>query len=179
MAQKKIDQRNSLFRGNANVLAPAAGDVVGISERIDLATRLKRGEEMRYENTQPQHVGDKIALLLTAFHSVLKPILLERCCVHPRTHVHVKSITRTEWFAGDNIKWCGKIFDNVAGDPAADVIDFSIAFMYIVVQKLIAEAEKAKSGKWQWAGFWLWPYERHELPFLIIRAYIAGASWND
>ena len=74
---------------------------------------------------------------------------------------------------------CGKVLGHVAGGSAADVNFFSLAVVYMVVRKLIAEAEKAKSGNWQWDGFWLWSHERHELPLLIIRAYIAGASWND
>ena len=152
--KKKIEIRQFSFRGNGKVSPDGVAAVAAKQPRISFEERASHNfKGATHVPSQDQSVGDQAALLLTSFHSTLSPYLVERCDVHPKTGVHVRSITNTKRFVGDNVKYCVRLFENVAKNaslgPAEDGRWFMINHVYAVVGLLIAEAMRQEHGKWQ------------------------------
>ena len=124
-------------------------------------------------------VDVETALLLTAFHEVLQPILEARCEVNDKTNQHHWSITDRERFVSDNIKYATMIFHKVVGNPFSVGNWFVLHHVRAVIVEMLVEAAKQRWGRWQWRGLWFDESEITSLTHLILRAYVAGASWDD
>ena len=61
-----------------------------------------------------------VALVLTAFHEVVKPIAIERCQVNPKIGVHLRSIMDEKRFVTDNVLHVTNVFKNVVRRPSSD-----------------------------------------------------------
>ena len=180
--KKKIEIRRFSFRGNGKVSADGVAGPSAKDPRISFKERASCNFAGGHVPSQDQSVGDQAALLLTSFHSTLSPYLVERCDVHPKTGVHVRSITNTKRFVGDNVKYCVKQFEKVAKyyslGTAEDGCWFMINHVNAVVGLLIAEAMRQEHGKWQWRGFWMHQWEVDATTHQIICAHLAGVAWD-
>jgi len=181
--EKKMEHRQSAFRGNGKVSPDGVARAAAKQQRISFKDRASRNfKGATHVPSQDQSVGDQAALLLTSFHSALSPYLVERCWVHPETGHHVRSITNKKRFVGDNVKYCVKQFEKVAEyyslGTAEDGCWFMINHVNAVVGLLIAEAMRQEHGKWQWRGFWMHQWEVDASTHQIICAHLAGVAWD-
>ena len=184
VARKREDIVSSAFRGNDRVCNRGTLGSNAQRARKSYADRARDHFEEELENggfipPEAQSVGDCTALVLTAFHEVMQPILEKRCTVNPKTNQHLRSITNRGRFVSDNIKNTTTIFHRVVGNSAEAGNWFVLHHVGGVIRELLIEAAKEKHGRWQWRGFYLEDWEVSWLTLIILRAFIAGASWDD
>ena len=144
-----------------------------------LATSKTNSQREAFKPPQEQSVGDGVALVLTAFHEIMQPILTGRCFVNVTTGTHKRSITNRGRSISDNIKPTTKIFERIVGNPASVGNWFALNHVGYVIRELLLEAAKGKRGRWQWEGFWLYDWEMSLVSLAVLRAYIAGAVENE
>ena len=118
--------------------------------------------------------GDSIAALLTAWHAIVKPIAIERCTVNPRTGTHVRSILDSDRFIQDNMTYVVGLFGKTLG--LAETEWFKLFNVKTIVDMMFAEVCKQEHGRWQWRGFWLDAFEKKDLAFGVVQAYIEGSG---
>ena len=181
VSKKAREIYTSEFRGNGKVSADGTRGPNASRARIPYATRRDRGFKRRvnepgYTPPEEQWVGDQAALIMTAFHSVLQPLLLQRCEINPKTGYHLRSVTNTQRFVGDNVKFCTKCFrTTLGGEPGCDTW-FLVHQVKKVITVMLREAGRGVHGRWQWRGFSMEEWEREQYAFEILRTYIAGTG---
>ena len=109
----------------------------------------------------------------------MQPVLKDRCYVNEKTGTHKRSITNRGRFVSDNIPNTTVIFERIVGNPASVGNWFALNHVGFAIRELLFEAAKGKRGRWQWEGLWLYDWEIDMLNNAILRAYIAGAVWDD
>ena len=148
--------------------------------RMDYETRVNENQWV-YEHTASRSTGDSTAALLLAYHSVVKPLAKERCPVNPRTGVHLESIENNEGkWVSNNHDYIIELFRRVLGDDVHESQWFQLHHVRRIIDAMLVEVCKQEKGKWQWRGFYLEDHEWDELPFEILKAFLAGVeAWCD
>ena len=141
--------------------------------RIDWDTRMVL-RKWTHEPCATRTSGDSIAALLTAWHAIVKPIATERCPVNPKTGTHLRSILNSGRFVPDNMKYVARLFCDTLGSDETEW--FKLVNMKTIVEMMFAEACKQEHGRWQWRGFWLDAFEKIDLAFGVLQAYLEGSG---
>jgi hypothetical protein len=141
--------------------------------RTDWDTRVAEGI-WTHRPTPSRASGDSLAALLIAWHMTVKPLCIERCELNPKTGVHLGSITNTEKFIPNNMKYVTNLF-KAKLLPEAEW--FKLNNVKNIVEEMFAEACKQERGKWKWLGFRIDDTELTGLVFSVLQAYILGSEY--
>jgi hypothetical protein len=142
--------------------------------RIDWDTRVAEGI-WTHRPTPSRTSGDSLAALLIAWHTTVQPLCIERCELNTKTGVHLRSITNTEKFIPNNMKYVTNLFK---AKLLPEEEWFKLNSVKNIVEEMFAEACKQVRGRWQWRGFRIYDTERTGLVFSVLQAYILGSEYH-
>jgi hypothetical protein len=164
--------RNQRFRGTR--VDGSSGPNAELA-RIDWDTRVLEGT-WTHRPCAARDSGDSIAALLTAWHTTVAPLCIDRCELNSKTGEHLRSITDMKRFIPNNMRYVAKLFGSMVG-PEDEW--FELNNVKIVVEEMFGEACKREHGRWQWRGFWIDNTEHAGLVYGVLQAYILGSEHAD
>ena len=72
------------------------------------------------------------------------------------------------------MKYVARLFCDTLGSDETEW--FKLVNMKTIVEMMFAEACKQEHGRWQWRGFWLDAFEKIDLAFGVLQAYLEGSG---
>lgn len=174
MQQKLIVAALSDFRGNEwRAIASESSDRA-MPTRVTLRVKLQNPDFESHQTTD-QTTGDKLALVLIAFHGVLQPFLVCRTAQiwnkDKKIYEHKRSITSGPRFIPDNMKFASKVFEEISEVRSTPEKWFTLHNLSKFFKILIGKA--LNQSRWEWKLLWLLDWEIHALVLQMIQCYVA------